>query len=41
MTLNKDEFKTLVMLYNDNSEAEEKCKVMEEMMLRGMLKMLE
>ena len=39
MTLNKEEFKTLVMLYAAN-EVENKYSVMEEQMVRGMKRML-
>ena len=40
MTLNKEEFKTLMMLYIV-TEADEKCSVIEEQMVRGMRRALE
>lgn len=39
MTLDKEEFKILVMLYVAD-EVENKCSVMEEQMVRGMKRML-
>ena len=39
MTLNKEEFKSLVMLYGAN-EVEKKYSVMEEQMVRGMKRVL-